>query len=219
MHWIDATCLPETQGAVVGFITNRYGEIDGVLLAGTRPTSLLVCTPPHMAAEIEAAIKLGDPVRIRGVRPREADIIAAVALTVGNGLTIVDNGPGGEDKYEARRSDSKPEGMEAEGVVRLSLYGPKGELRGALLEDGTIIRIDAKEAASVTELLCPGATIAVRGEGLRTKHGRVIAARDIGSDRHKMKSAAKPKEKGKPKHEKRDDRRAQSGVARIADPR
>ena len=31
--------------------------------------------------------------------------------------------------------------MTAEGIVRLSLFGPKGELRGALLADGTSVRI------------------------------------------------------------------------------
>lgn len=64
MHWIDPDCMPETQGAVEGFIINRHGEIDGVLLTGARQTSLLVCTPPHMGAEIEAAIKIGEMIRV-----------------------------------------------------------------------------------------------------------------------------------------------------------
>ena len=85
MHWIDPNCLQETQGEVEGFITNRHGEIDGVLLAGPRQTTLLVCTPPHMAAEIEAAVKIGETIRVRGIRPRRADIVAAVALTASNG--------------------------------------------------------------------------------------------------------------------------------------
>jgi hypothetical protein len=215
MRWIDPTFLPETRGTVEGFITNHHGEIDGLLLAGTRPTSLLVCTPPHMAAKIEAAIKLGDAIRIRGVRPRQADIIAAVALTAGNGLTIVDNGPSHEDEREDRPRDSKPERMEAEGAVRLSLYGPKGELRGAFLQDGTVIRIGAKEAESVAELLRPGATIAICGAGLRTKHGRVITAEEIGPDRHSMKPAAKPKEGDKRKHKKHRDERADTGVSSL----
>ena len=211
MHWIDPNCLPETRGAVEGFIVNRHGEIDGLLLAGPRPTSLLVCMPPHLAAAIEAEVKHGDAIRVRGVRPRLADIIAAVALTARNGAVIVDDGPGGEDEHEPPHRDGKPQRMEADGIVRLSLYGPKGELRGALLEDGTVIRIGAKEAASIPELLCPGASVAVRGEGLRTKHGRVIAAEEIGPDRHSMKPAAAPKH---PKHKKLHDERADAGASR-----
>jgi hypothetical protein len=151
------------------------------------------------------------------VRPRQADIIAAVALTAGNGAVIVDDGPGGEDEHEPPHRDGKPQRMEADCIVRLSLYGPKGELRGALLEDGTVIRIGAKEAASIPELLCPGASVAVRGEGLRTKHGRVIAAEEIGPDKHDMKPAAAPnhpKHKDKRKHKKRHDERADAGPSR-----
>jgi hypothetical protein len=156
MHWIDPNCLPATQGAVESFITNRHGEIDGVILAGARQATLLVGTPRHMAAEIEAAIKIGETISIRGIRPRGADIIAAVALTTSNGEKIIDNGPGEEDENEARHLGGKPSRTDAEGVVRLSLFGPKGELRGAVLQDGTVVRIGPKEAASLAELLCPG---------------------------------------------------------------
>jgi hypothetical protein len=218
MHWIDPNYLPETRGAVEGFIVNRHGEIDGLLLAGPRATSLLVCTPPHLAGAIGAEVKRGDAIRVRGVRPRRADIIAAVALTVGSGATIVDNGPDRKDVHEPRHHDGNPQRMEAEGIVRLSLHGPKGELRGALLEDGTIIRIGAKEAASIAELLRPGASVAVRGEGLSTTHGRVIAAEDIGPERHAMKPAAhkhkEPKHKDKPKNDKHHDDGAHAGARR-----
>src|SRR5262249_38276037 len=147
MHWIDPNCLPETRGTVDGFIVNRHGEVDGLLLTGPRPTSLLVCTPTHLAAAIEAQVKCGDTICVRGVRPRQADIVAAVALTTENGVVIVDDGPANEDEHEPPHRDGKPQRTEAEGVVRLSLHGPKGELRGALLEDGIVIRIGPKEAA------------------------------------------------------------------------
>ena len=95
--------------------------------------------------------------------------------------TIIDNGPGHEDGHEPRHRDSKPDQLDAQGAVRLSLFGPKGELRGALLEDGTIVRIGPTEAESLAELLRPGAFIAVRGDGLQTKHGRAIAGQEVGS--------------------------------------
>jgi hypothetical protein len=119
---------------------------------------------------------------------------------------IVDNGPGREDKGEPPHPDDKPNRVDVEGVVRLSLYGPKGELRGALLEEGTVVRIGAKEAAAYAKLLCPGSIIAVRGADLQTKHGRTIAAEEIGPDRHNLKPAKAPRQKHKPKHKKHDDR-------------
>jgi hypothetical protein len=211
MHWIDPACLPGTQGLVERFITNRHGEVDGVLLAGTKGTPLLICTPPHIAAEIEAHVQIGDTISIRGVRPRGADVFAAVALTAGSGAVIIDNGPGDEDGREAHRRSNQPIRMEAEGVVRLPLFGPKGELRGALLEDGTVVRIDAKGAATQVELLRPGAQIALCGTGLQTKHGRVIAAERIGPERCSLRPLKAEKRNDKPKHKKkhRDDTAAQ----------
>ena len=100
--------------------------------------------------------------------------------------------------------------MSAEGTVRLSLFGPKGELRGALLADGTVIRIGPKEAEQVAKLLHPNAKIAVRGDGIETKHGRVVHAKDVGSnvhDLHPIKDA-KPKPKHEPKSHDGADARA-----------
>jgi hypothetical protein len=215
MHWIDPTCLPESQGFVERFITNRHGEVDGVLLAGTSETAVLICTPPHLAAEIEAAIQIGDTISVRGVRPRGANIIAAVALTAGRGKAIIDNGPGDEDRRKERRRGNKPIRMEAEGVVRLSLFGPRGELRGALLEDGTIVRIGSEEAAALVELLRPGARIALCGTGLQTKHGRVIAAEQVGPERCSLRPVIAENSDAKPKHKKkhRDDTAAQADMS------
>jgi hypothetical protein len=92
--------------------------------------------------------------------------------------------------------------MEAEGVVQLSLFGPKGELRGALLEDGTIVRIGSKEAAALVELLRPGARIALCGTGLQTKHGRVIAAEQVGPERCSLRPVIAENSDAKPKHKK-----------------
>jgi hypothetical protein len=37
----------------------------------------------------------------------------------------------------------------------MSLFGPKGELRGALLEDGNLVCLGEKEAIDVADLLRP----------------------------------------------------------------
>jgi hypothetical protein len=91
--------------------------------------TLLVCTPPHMAADIEAAVKIGETIRVRGIRPRRADSIAAVVLPASNGETIIDSGPGHKDGHEHRHRDNKLDQLDAQGAVRLSLFGPKGEPR------------------------------------------------------------------------------------------
>jgi transposase len=66
--------------------------------------------------------------------------------------------------------------------VRMRLFGSKGELRGALLDNGDSVRIGPKEAVHVAELLRPGMALAARGEGLESRYGRVVSAAEIGPD-------------------------------------
>ncbi len=188
MHWIDPDCLPETAGNVERFIVNPHGEIDGIILNRASETTL-VHVPPHLFAEIEATIRIGDAISVRGVRPRGAGMIAAVAVTAADGRTIVDHGlESKRDRLKQDEGSGKPgrplrvKGLEAAGKVRLLLHAPKGELRGALLDDGSIVRVVPKQARRFAALLQPGASLAVRGDGIETPHGRVVEVREIGSD-------------------------------------
>ena len=204
MHWVDAESLPEVAGTVERFVVNPHGEVDGFVMSGEKQDNILVHTPPHMETEPIRHVKTGDRVGMRGVRPRGADLIAAVAVTANNGRKILDEGP----DHDRKHPEVHHRKMDAEGNVRLSLFGPKGELRGALLSDGTLVRIGHKEAERVARLLKPGAAIAVRGNGLLTDHGRVIDAKEVGSRMDDLQHVKGPNEKRKLKHE--HDRAAQA---------
>jgi hypothetical protein len=184
MHWIDPDYLPEAHGNVERFVANAHGEIDGIILSG--PTeATLIHVPPHLSTDLQAAIQIGDAVCVRGVRPRGTRMIAAVALISAEGRMIIDRGPKDKQDEEVRRMHSqrpsRPEDVEVAGKVRLLLHAPKGELRGAILDDGSIIRIAPKEALRFVEFLQPGVSVAVRGEGIETPYGRVVECREIGS--------------------------------------
>jgi hypothetical protein len=201
MHWIDPDFLPVISGTVERFIVNPHGEVDGIVLAYESDKVLLVHVPPHLEQETETAVMPGDAIRVRGVRPRGADMIAAVSLTTKDGQAIVDNGPAANRKQRPHPR-GKPGKMSISGTVRLSLFGPKGELRGALLDDGAVVRIGPKEAAHFVERLRPRASVAVRGDGLETKHGRVITAKEIGLDLDHLQpiKATKPDDGGRRRH-------------------
>jgi hypothetical protein len=185
MHWIDPDFLPDVRGTVERFIVNPEGEIDGLILTYDNDRFLLVHVPPHLQRELEAAVKPGESIRVRGIRPRDADMIAAVSLTANDGTVIVDNGPGADLKHPHQRG--KPSTVAFAGTVRLPLFGPKGE--------GSIIRIEPKMAARFIEWLRPRASIAARGNGLETKHGRVVTAKEIGPDlSHLMSATDLPRE-------------------------
>jgi hypothetical protein len=106
MHWLDPDYLPETTGTLGRFLLNPHGESDGMILTdGTE-----VHFPPHMAAEIRAAVRAGEIVKVRGARPRAADMIAAVAIESMTGERIVDHGPPNHDKKKDKKEAHDPAG-------------------------------------------------------------------------------------------------------------
>jgi hypothetical protein len=117
-------------------------------------------------------------VRVRGLKPRTADVVVAVAITGPNGKSIVDNGPPHNkphhDKLHAAR-----QALVVSGTVQLSLYGPKGELRGALLEDGVSLRMSPHAAEDLQGYLQAGAHVRAWGSGVRNKHGCTLDVHDI----------------------------------------
>jgi hypothetical protein len=199
MHWVDPDFLPDTKGRVKRFIVNPHGEIDGLILTYDDKRVVLVHVPPHLDREIDAAVRPGDEISVRGIRPRGADMLAAVALTTADGGTIIDEGPGPDGKKREPHHHVKPGQMTLTGTVRLSLFGPKGELRGALLDDGNMVRIDAKEAPHFAEWLRPRSTLTARGQGLETKHGKIVAAKELGPHPDDLRPAPKRVKDGKKK--------------------
>ncbi len=194
MHWIDPASLPETEGVVASFLLNADAEADGFLLEGGTEVHF----PPHMAAEVIAAVRAGSRVRVRGVRPRGVAMIAAVAINADEGREIIDGGP--QDDDAARKAHRKSvrdarTPMTAEGVLRQVLHGPKGEPRGLLLEDGRSGRFPPHAADAIAGLLVPGTRLSLSGDGTTTEHGTVIAINRIGASQHEMQAiASKPKD-------------------------
>ncbi len=232
----DPQQLPVQRGQVRQFTLTPRGDIDGLILTdGTEiktpphlstqiayadgmilSEGLEVHFLPHMAADVCAVVRNGEKPRlkVRGVRPRGSDMIAAVAIETMDGKRIVDVGPpkahDDDENPDVGATKTKHEPMHAEGIVRRVLHGPKGEARGALLDDGTIIRVPAKEAKHIAHLLSPEQRLAARGHGLKSELGTVIDAREVGAsadDLHPLK----PKEPKPKKH--KDDAAANAARA------
>jgi hypothetical protein len=182
---------PETRGTVQHFTLTPMGEIDGVILAdGTE-----VHVPPHLTAEMASAVRIGDTVSVQGYRSPSAPVVAATSITDTNTRqTVVDNGP------PPPGSRPPPPGVPAVGAqqatvqakVQRSLYGPAGDVNGALLEDGTIVRLPPPTAYQVASLLNPGQVLAVQGWELTTAYGRVIDAQAVGASSGQLTQVAPP---------------------------
>src|SRR5260370_778981 len=161
------------------------------------PAGTEVHLPPHLTTQFASAVRVGDTVTVQGYRSSYVPLIVAASITDANtGQTVVDSEP----PPPGSRPPPPPPGMPApgaqqttvQGKVQMPRYGPRGDLNGALLADGTIVRIGPMEAYQVASLLNPGQTLAVQGWGLTTSYGKVVEAQAVGPTAGQMVQVAPP---------------------------
>lgn len=166
MHWIDPDHLPETRGIVRTLVLNPHGLLDGLLLDDD--TEIHVA--PHLSGQLLPRIRPGEQVTVRGLRHRGIPLIVALAVTPARGRTVVDEGPGHEKL--PKHLEGKRERWGYSGVVERLLHGPKGDIHGALLDDGVILRFPPHAAQGVK--LREGQAVDVEGAWFESRHGTVI---------------------------------------------
>jgi hypothetical protein len=166
----DSTQLPETRGIVKQYTLTPHGDVDGLILNdGTE-----IALPPHLTNQIVFAVRPGDAVTVRGLKTRALPLIDASSVTnFTTGISVVDDGPpDGPGHLASQRTIT--------GKVVSQLYGKRGEINGAVLDNGTIIRLPPPEAVRMDAMMQPGQPLAVRGAMLKTALGTVIDAAAIG---------------------------------------
>ena len=174
----DPAQLPEVKGTVAQYALTPRGDVDGLILAdGTE-----VHFPPFLSTELVFAVRPGDAVTIHGLKARALPMVAAASVT--NDATHV------TVTFTGQREDNP---IEAQGRIKEQLHGPRGDLNGALLEDGTIVRLPPPEATRLADQLAVGATLYARGVGVQSPLGRLILARAIGPSREQVTTIAAPR--------------------------
>jgi hypothetical protein len=178
----DLQQLPEIRGLVQRFTLTPRGDLDGFVLADGTDVHL----PPHLSAQLAAAVRPGDSVSIRGYRSATVPLVVATAVTdPATNQTVVDRGP---PPPGFGPPPPLPPGVPAPGAqqaslngrVQTALYGPAGDLNGAVLDDGTIVRLPPPAAYQSSSLLAPGQAITVQGWRLNTPYGQVVDAQSVG---------------------------------------
>lgn len=186
--------LPSFTGRVEQFTLAPRGEIDGMILTdGTE-----VKTPPHLSTSIAYSIRPGDTLVIHGLRAAAIPLIQAVSITDRtSGRTILDTdtgpGPGGPPP-----PPPPPAGfagvqlVEAQGRIRMSLHGPRGEANGVLLGDGTVLRLPPDAFFTFSALLEPGKTVIAEGTEVSNAIGKVLEVSQIGPSREQLNFVTAP---------------------------
>jgi hypothetical protein len=168
-------------GTVTRFTLTPRGDLDGLLPGNGTQVHL----PPHLSAELAAAVKTGDAVTVSGVRsPTGALFIASSVTDSASNQTVVDRGPPGPGLSPPPPPPGVPspgaQSATVQGRLQRLLRGPAGDVDGALLDDGTILRMPPHIAYQYATLLVPGQNVAAQGWGLNTAYGRVIDVQVVG---------------------------------------
>jgi hypothetical protein len=198
----DPQQFPTQRGVVQQFTLTPRGDIDGFILSD----GLEVKTPPHLSTQIAYSVRPGDMVTIRGLRAAAISLVRAVSVTdEANGRTVVDDGSPGPARGPAPPAP-RPGAVpgtplaslsEIAGRVRITLHGAQGEVNGALMEDGTVLRLPPPEAARFASLLQPGQSLVAQGVESKTAVGAVMEAREIGASRDQLNVVEGPPDRGR----------------------
>lgn len=178
----DVAQLPEIKGTVTQYSLSPRGEIVGLILGdGTE-----VYLPPFVSTQVAFVVKPGDAVTIHGLRAKALPLVAARAVTNdATGAKVLVTGPRGW------RGGGPT--IEAQGVVAAPLHTPRGQVDGVRLEDGTQVRMPPGEAKRLADMLAPGKTVVVRGEGYSGPLGKSVVAMQIGPDAANLAPVARPR--------------------------
>lgn len=174
----DPNQLPAFNGRVQQFTLTPRGDIDGFILTdGTE-----IKTPPHLSTQMAVTLRGGDAVTVHGLRAAAIPLVEAMSVTNdATGQTVVDYGPPPKGLKGRGWWERGPGQATLQGRIRMALHGPKGDVNGVLLEDGTIVRLPPREAARFASLLTPGQTVSVQGDMSASVLGSVIDASAIGA--------------------------------------
>lgn len=179
----DLAGLPAFRGRVDGFTLTPRGEIDGLVLAdGTE-----VKTPPHLSDAVAAAVRRGDPVTVLGLKAAALPLVQALSISdEATGRTVRDDGPGrsAPAREDARAVPAVARRLQAR--IRLVLHGMRGEVNGALLGDGTVLRLPPPDAVRLSDLLAPGRLVVVDGLSRSWSLGTVLDISAIGAAADRM---------------------------------
>jgi hypothetical protein len=157
------------------------GEVEGLILNNGTEVHL----PPHLTAQLTAAIRPGDQVQVRGWQSATPDFVIGSSVTdARTGQTVVDQGPPPPGTMPPPPPPGQPapgaQWATMQGRVVQYIHGPKGDINGVLLDNGTELKLPPPAAYQVSVWVQPGQTITAQGYVLSNAFGRVMNVQAVG---------------------------------------
>ena len=185
---VSAAGQSDISGVVKQFALTPAGDIEGLVLAnGTE-----VHVPPHLTAQVSAAVQPGESIAVRGSSIGVPGFVVATALTGQRGGSVVDRGPPAPGMGPPPRLPAGGQEVTMEGRVQQVLHGPRGDINGAMLDNGTTVKMPPHAWAQMASLLQPGQTMTVQGWLLSNAYGRVMDVQAIGPNAGQLMDIAPP---------------------------
>jgi hypothetical protein len=164
----------QIAGTLSMYLVNPRGEVDGLLLTDGAQVKF----PPHMSADLTRSVRPNERITAQGVR-EVSPVFTAFTITNANGQPVNEARPmRPQPRPDLRGVNLKP--MQADGKIRVVLHAPRGEIEGAVLDNGMIVRIAPHSSAQFSGLLQTGAAISVKGYGTENEFGRSFEATELG---------------------------------------
>ncbi len=168
--------LVQMPGIVSRYLLNVFGEVDGLTLAD----GLQVHFSPRMSGAMTTAIKPNDQIVLRGHQESNFVVRADSVMNKNTGRLIVDPGqPDGRVEMPPEIRGTQLQKLERSGRVFFVLYAPRGEIRGAVLEDGSQFLIPVRPAESNQFGLQAGASVDLKGYGTSNAFGTCLEATEL----------------------------------------
>lgn len=171
--------------AVQSYVIDAFGDVDGLLLAD----GWLVKFPAHQSGEVLAVIKPGDVVDVTGAVTQARVIEAWRLANASSGAAVVRAPkPKFATKLPKHLRAAALQPLEAQGRVSHLVHGKKGEVKLAVLEDGTALRLGKHAQWILGSQLSVGQLVNARGVGTQNDIGRALEVTEIGLDNGPMSS-------------------------------
>jgi hypothetical protein len=155
-----AAQVTSIRGTVSQYLMNPDGLVDGLLLSN----NTIVRFPPHMSQQLVRAVKPQDSVRVDGFFEFQGMIHATTITNANSQQSVVDTPPSPQNPPPAPNPYAR-QPMSVSGIIKALTYAPRGEIDGAVLDDGTIVHVPPPVGMQYAGFFRVGAPLAASGYG------------------------------------------------------
>jgi hypothetical protein len=163
------------NGTVSQYLMNPDGVVDGLLLTD----NTIVRFPPHLSQQLVRTLKPQDVVRVEGFFESQG-VLHATTITDSNSRQSVSDTPPSPQNPPPAPNPTGRQAMNVNGTIRVLTHAKRGEIDGAVLDNGTLVHVLPPVAMQYANLFRVGAPLAASGYGTANGYGRSLEATAIG---------------------------------------